>query len=69
VFNIQGFNVVEMYKKGYSIDFIIDSYYKWKTKDDKNIYRQGDIFILKRKSITKEESKKEVYREIYNYIK
>lgn len=62
-------DVVDLYKQGYSINAIIDIFYKWKTKNDIPNKQIGNIVILKRKTITKEESKKIVYEEIYNYIK
>ena len=63
------FNIVELYKKGYSIDYIIKSYYKYKTKHDLPNIQRNNLIILRRKSISKEDSKKKVYEEIYNYIK
>lgn len=62
-------DIVDLYKKGYSINSIIDIYYSWKTKNDKPNEKIGNIILLKRKTTTKEESKKKVYEEIYNYIK
>lgn len=62
-------DIVDLYKKGYSINAIIDIFYNWKTKNDVPSKKIGNIVFLRRKSITKEESKKIVYEEIYNYIK
>ncbi len=62
-------DIVELYKQGYSIDFIIDTYYKHKTRNDKPNEKIGNCILIKRKSITKDESKKKVYQEIYNYLK
>lgn len=62
-------NIVELYKKGYSINAIIDIYYRWKTSNNRPNKKIGNIVILKRKTITKEDSKKKVYEEIYNYRK
>lgn len=61
-------NIVDMYKKGYSIQYIIDSYYRAKTKFDDPIIKKGDLFIIKKKSITKDECKKQVYKEIFEYL-
>lgn len=63
------FDIVELYKKGYSIDYIIESYYRYKTKYDLPNIQKNNLIILRKKSISKEDSKKKVYEEIYNYIK
>lgn len=62
-------DIVELYKKGYSIDSIIDTYYKWKTRNDRPNEKIGNVIVIKRKTITKDESKKKVYQEIYDYLK
>ena len=62
-------DIVDLYKKGYSINSIIDIYYKWKTRHDEPNEKIGNLIVIKRKTITKEDSKREVYKEIYNYIK
>lgn len=62
-------DIVELYKKGYSIDSIIDTYYKYKTRNDGANKKIGNCILIKRKSITKDESKKRVYKEIYDYLK
>lgn len=53
-------DVLEMYKKGYSIDYIINQYYKCKIKDDKSNYRIGNKFVIIDKSVKKENVRKEI---------
>lgn len=67
--NVTKLDIIDLYKKGYSINSIIDIYYKWKTRYDKTNKKIGNLIIIKRKTITKEDSKKEVYREIYGYLR
>lgn len=67
--DLENLDIVGLYKKGYSINAIIDIYYNWKIRNDRPNKKIGNILILKRKTITKEDSKKIVYAEIYNYIK
>lgn len=62
-------NVVDMYKKGYSIDYIINEYYKFKTRYDNPNKKIGNLVFINKKSITKEDSKKEVYEEIFNFVR
>lgn len=53
-------NIIEMYKKGYSIDYIVKCYYREKTKYDIQNYFINDTFIVTKKTTTIEHVKKEV---------
>ncbi|MBP3255542.1 MAG: hypothetical protein J6M60_03535 [Clostridia bacterium] len=53
-------DIVEMYKKGYSINYIVNQWYKWKTKNDEKNYRSGRNFVVTKKSIKVGQAKKEV---------
>ena len=61
------FDVIELYKKGFSINQIIDLYYRWKTKEDLPNRRKGNVLIITKKTITKENAKNDVYKQIYFY--
>ena len=52
--------IIEMYKKGYSIDYIIKHYYIEKTKFDIPNHKFKNTFIITKKSTTLNNSKKEV---------
>lgn len=60
-------DVVEMYKKGYSIDYIVDTFYKFKTKDDIPNHKINDTFIVTKKSITKDKAKNDVENTILKF--
>lgn len=62
-------DVVDLYKKGYSIDYIIDCYYRYKTQHDKPNEKIGNMIIIKKKSITRKAAKEKVYNELFEYIK
>lgn len=53
-------DVVDMYKKGYSIDFIVDTFYNYKTKNDMPNHKFKNTFIITNKSTTKNNVRKEV---------
>lgn len=53
-------DIVEMYKKGYSIDYIISAFYNYKTKNDIPNHKFRNTFIITKKSITKENARKDV---------
>lgn len=45
-------DVVDLYKKGYSIDYIVDRYYEYKNKDCvKDHYFNGTYIITKKKAV------------------
>ena len=60
-------DIVELYKKGYSIEQIINLYYTWKTKGDIPNKNYRNLIIKYPKSMTKENAKKDVYKELYFY--
>lgn len=60
--------IIELYKKGYSIDYIINNYYRSKKQDTKVINAQMKKIILITDDFTKEQARSEVYKTIYNII-
>lgn len=61
-------DVVKMYEKGYSIDYIVNDFYKFKTKNDIQNHRFNGHYIITKKSITIEGARKEVEEIIINYL-
>ena len=61
-------DIIEFYKKGYSIDYIVKAYYRFKTKNDIRNHAFGNQFIITRKSITMEKAREDVEEAIINYL-
>lgn len=59
--------IVEMYKKGYSIDYIINYFYKEKTKFDIPNHKFKNTFIITKKSCTLDNARKEVENTILEF--
>jgi len=53
-------NIVDMYNKGFSIDYIAKTFYQYKTKDDVPDHKFKNQYIITKKSITLEGAKKHV---------
>jgi len=62
------FNVVEMYKRGYSIDSIINQYYRWKLKERNRNVRIKSIINTTDFAIDKKACEIFVYTEIINFV-
>lgn len=60
--------IIELYKKGYSIDYIINEYYKSQVKSNKLINLQTRRIILIEKHVNKSDVRGEVYKIIYSYL-
>lgn len=60
--------IIELYKKGYSIDYIINEYYKSQVKSNKLINLQTRRIILIEKYVNKSDVRGEVYKIIYSYL-
>ena len=60
-------DIVEMYKKGYSIDYIIKCFYREKTKFDIPNHKFKNTFIITKKSCTLDSAKKEVENTILKF--
>lgn len=56
-----------MYKKGYSIDFIIKEWYRYRIRNDIPNHRFNNTFIITKKSVSFEEVKKDVYEIILQF--
>jgi len=54
-------DVVEMYRKGYSIDYIIKEFYRYKIRNDIPNHKFKDTYIVTKKSVTIDDVKKDVY--------
>lgn len=60
-----GFDILGMYNKGYSIDYIVKQYYKFINKDSKPYY-VNDHLILPKKKYDKTYCRGVVYRTLYS---
>ena len=60
-------DIVEMYKKGYSIKFISDSWYKYKNRDCEKAHYFGNSFIIPRDKYSRVDCLNEVARVICLY--
>lgn len=62
--------IIVLYKKGHSIEYIINEYYKKKKKDTiKIINCPNGRKIIVSNNITKKGCKGEVYQILYKYVK
>lgn len=62
-------DIVEMYKKGYSIDYIIKRFYDYKTKFDTPNHKFGNTYIITKKSISFSECEKIVCETVLKFLK
>lgn len=62
-------DVVEMYKKGYSIDYIIKEFYRYKTRNDIPDHKFNNTYIITKKSVTIENVRKDVYELLFEVLK
>ena len=61
-------DVIDLYKKGYSIDFIINKYYEMSKAENKIIkFTNKNILLIN--NIRKNEIRGKVYKIIFNYNK
>lgn len=60
-------DIVDLYKKGYSVDFIINKYYSSKRVDNKIINTQMKKIIVVTNDFTKKNSREHVYKTLYNF--
>lgn len=60
-------DIVEMYRKGYSIKFICDEYYKTLNKDCEKAHYYNNVLIIPKKLINRKTSDKIVFDVICAY--
>ena len=62
--------IIELYKLGYTIEYIINDYYKFINKKSNRVIRSpyGYVIFVNDK-LSKSECSKKVYSTIYGYIK
>lgn len=65
---MENVQIIELYKKGYSIDYIINEYYKSQVESNKFINLQTRRIILIEKHVNKRDVRGEVYKIIYSYL-
>lgn len=62
-------DVIGLYEKGYSIDYIVNELYRSKKKENYSFYNYNNKKVLICfKDITKGQCRGEVYKILYNYI-
>lgn len=63
-------DVIELYEKGFSIDYIINEFYRSKKKDNYSFYNFDNRKVLICfNTVKKKECKGEVYKILYNHNK
>ncbi len=62
------FDVISLYNQGFSINYIINSYYHFRNKHCNKIEKHSDCIVIPNKEITKEEARKYVYQILYNHF-
>lgn len=62
-------DIIEMYKKGYSVDYIVKEYYNFKTKHDIKNHSFNNVFIITKKSISMEKAREDIQKTIVDYLK
>lgn len=61
--------IIDLYKKGFSLDYIINKLYYIKKRENKIINLEMKKIILITNDFTKRNAKEEVYKIIYKYVK
>lgn len=63
-------DVVKLYEQGYSIDYIINAYYRDKKKNSRDIcsYLDNKILIIKRDNVKKLDCRHDVETFLYDYL-
>lgn len=61
--------IISLYKKGYSLNNIVNRYYYIKRKENKIINLGMKKIILVTNDFTKKQAKEKVYKVIYNFVK
>lgn len=61
--------IISLYKKGYSLNNIVNRYYCIKRKENKIINLGMKKIILVTNDFTKKQAKEKVYKVIYNFVK
>ena len=64
------FDIINLYQQGYTVNFIVNAYYKYKKDTSRNIYNVRDkvILIIKKDSIKKEDCRRYVEKVLFDYL-
>lgn len=64
------FDVIKLYQDGFSINYIVDIYYKSKKKCSKSVYNylNKQILIINVDNVKKEDCRKYIEKIIYDYL-
>ena len=60
-------DIIEMYKKGYSIKFICDKYYESVNKDCEKAHWYNNVLVVPKQKINRKNCNKNVYETIVYY--
>lgn len=62
--------IIEMYEKGHSIDYITDEYYKYVNRniEEKYFNKTKNQYVIPKKKITKEQARKNIIAIIYSHV-
>lgn len=61
--------IIKLYKKGYSLEYIINQLYYERKRENKVINLEMKKIILITNDYTKKNAKEEVYKIIYEFVK
>lgn len=60
--------IIDLYDKGFSIDYIVNEYFKKENKNYSNYYENGN-YVINKSKITKNEARRNVEYILLPYIK
>lgn len=61
-------DIIKLYKRGYSLEFIINEYYRSKKAEDKIVNLKMKKLIIITNNFTKKEAREKVYKIIYGFL-
>lgn len=62
-------DVIDLYKQGYSIDYIINKFYRLEKRENKVINLKMRKIIMITNNVTKENMRTKIYNILYGYLK
>lgn len=62
-------DVIDLYKRGYSIDYIINKFYRLEKQENKVINLNMRKIIMITNNVTKENMRTKIYNILYGYVK
>lgn len=62
-------DIVEMYKKGYSINYIIKEWYRYRIRNDIPNHKFKNTYIITKKSVSMKTVEKDVYDILFETLR